>query len=515
MRVAIISVFVDYHRKGGHHRGVLQPQVGPLIAALLPDEAEVEIVNDTWVDPDWSRSYDLVFLSCMHSDFDRARQISHYFRRRGAKTVLGGIMASTYTRLCAPWFDAVVTGDPEDTVPRIYADAKAGRLQPLYRSAGYTGEAVPTPRVEMVAKQQWFPMSMEVTRGCPYTCDFCALTGAGTRFETRPAARVVQDIRRMQQALQGITRGWQRRLVMFYDNNLAGNLRYFRELCDALQPLGIEWATCLTFNVITNRDLLRRMYDSGCRAVFIGLETFNPRALADFHKPQNKLPQVREAIAQARDEGILVTAGLILSPVFDDPEYIESLPEHLSASGLHVPTFLCFETPIPGTPFFNRLAAQPEPRLLPHALLRDFNAYTLVAQPQQCSAEEFVAAYRRTVREIYRPRRRLAKLADDLPRLIRRGSWTAAGLDLGDQLMASHYDHAARTYIAGTDIEPPESVPFTADDFDSEAQRLQVCSPTVVTDGEGRVLPAWQMTHTPQLDVQKLALPVRAPTTHS
>jgi len=35
MRVAIISVFVDYHRRGEHHRGVLQPQVGPLIAALL------------------------------------------------------------------------------------------------------------------------------------------------------------------------------------------------------------------------------------------------------------------------------------------------------------------------------------------------------------------------------------------------------------------------------------------------------------------------------------------------
>ena len=137
MRVAIVSVFVDYHRRGGHHRGVLQPQVGPLIAALLPDDADIDIVNDTWVDPDWSRRYDLVFLSCMHSDFDRARQLSHYWRRRGAKTVLGGIMAGTHTALCAPWFDAVVVGDPEDTVPRVYADAKAGRLQKLYRSAGY------------------------------------------------------------------------------------------------------------------------------------------------------------------------------------------------------------------------------------------------------------------------------------------------------------------------------------------------------------------------------------------
>ena len=75
MRVGIISVFTDYHRRGAHHRGVLQPQIGPLIAALLPPDVKIEIVNDTWGDPDWTRDYDLLFLSCRHSDFHRARQI--------------------------------------------------------------------------------------------------------------------------------------------------------------------------------------------------------------------------------------------------------------------------------------------------------------------------------------------------------------------------------------------------------------------------------------------------------
>ena len=79
MRVGIISVFVDYHRNGAHHRGFLQPQIGPLIAGLLPSDIEIEVINDTWEDPDWSRVYDLLFISGMHSDFDRARQISHYW----------------------------------------------------------------------------------------------------------------------------------------------------------------------------------------------------------------------------------------------------------------------------------------------------------------------------------------------------------------------------------------------------------------------------------------------------
>ena len=46
-----------------------------------------------------------------------------------------GRCAATYPQLCAPYFDAVVIGDPEDSVPRIYRDFCAGELQPLYRSA--------------------------------------------------------------------------------------------------------------------------------------------------------------------------------------------------------------------------------------------------------------------------------------------------------------------------------------------------------------------------------------------
>ena len=496
MRVAVISVFVDYHRRGAHHRGGLQPQIGPLVAALLPDWCEVEIVNDTWDDPDWSRRYDLVFLSCVHADFDRARQISHYFRRRGALTVLGGGMASTYAPLCAPWFDAVVIGDPEDTVPRIAEDARRGRLQPVYRSSGYHAELVPIPRIAPVADKQMFPLSVEATRGCPFACDFCALTALGTRHELRPVASVVRDILAGRQALRaaGVAR-WKERLIVFYDNNLAGNLKWFRELCLALQPLDVRWGACLTFNVIANRELLKLMYDCGCRSVFVGLETFNPDTLADIRKPQNSIPRQAEAIAQARDEGILVIAGLIVSPLHDDIAYIRALPDHLRHCGLHVPSFISFETPIPGTPFFDRMAGAAEPMFLPHANLYDFSAYTLVLKPHKAALQDYIEAYFDTMRRIYRPANRLRKLADDLPRLLRRGSWTAAALDLGDMAVTAFDPPPGRSFVAGTDLMPPESVPFEPADFADEAQRRAILEPTPVVDARGHVLPHWKPHH--------------------
>jgi hypothetical protein len=192
VRVGIIVAYTDYHRKGRPHRGVLQPQIGPLIAALLPNGIEVEVVNDTFTDPDWTRDYDLLFISSMHSDFDRAKQISHYWRRRGATTVYGGILASTYTRLCAPYFDAVVVGDPEDTVPRLFEDFRRGELQPVYVSSGYDPLRTPVPRFDLLANKQVVPLSMEITRGCPFTCEFCALTGWGARHHTRRAAHAAR-----------------------------------------------------------------------------------------------------------------------------------------------------------------------------------------------------------------------------------------------------------------------------------------------------------------------------------
>ena len=251
--------------------------------------------------------------------------------------------------------------------------------------------------------------------------------------------------------------------------------------------------------MLTNKALLQRMFDSGCRALYVGLETFNPAALDDFNKPQNRLPLIRRALDDARDVGILVTAGMILSPQHDDIAYIRSLPARLRESGLHIPTFLAFETPFPGTPYFHRLAAQNAQRLargeralfLPDALLRDFTSYTLVVEPTLAPARDYVDAYKQTLDEIYAPRRKLAKLVHDLPSFVKRRAWTSALLDLGDTLTGGLPRAPGRTYLAGTDLPPPERVPLTDADFRDEAEADALLQPTAVTDATGRLLPQW------------------------
>lgn len=501
MKIAIIPIYTDPHRRGHHHRSILQPQIGPVIAALLPDDVEIEVINDTWRDPDWDKVYDLVFFSCMHSDFDRARHISHYFRQRGALTVLGGNMATTYPDICKPFFDAIAIGDPEDIVPSIFKDAKNGKLEKVYRSAGYDASLIPPPQVERVIDQQVLPASMEISRGCPFTCNFCALTGSGTRFKYPQTQKVLHDLDRMDEALkaQGVPK-WKRRIVSFYDNNMAGNMPAFKELCKALIPKKIIWGTCVTFNVMRSPEVLDLMYQAGCRNIFVGIESFNPVALDDFNKKQNRVEHIRDGINNARRAGIHVSAGMMLSPIHDDPKYIRKIPKLMAESGLHVPVFVCMEAAIPGTPLFHRMANTQPPMLLPNAALHDFTGYSLVIRPAKMTPEAFTEEYRWLLKHSFTLRQRTRKVLDDFWWFFRKGSFYGLLTSWLSALTPATPLIKGRTHIPETDPHPPETVPLTAEDFKSREAFEAFMKPTMVTDAKGHILPEWRKSISPLLD---------------
>ena len=490
MRVGIIFVFMDFHRKGGKYHGVLQPLIGPLVAGLLPQDIEIEVVNDTWEDPPWERDYDLLFITGMHSDFDRARQVSHYWRRRGAKTVLGGTLASTYPELCQPFFDAVVVGDAEGSVPQVYRDFAAGELQPLYVSAAYDPALVPVPRFDLLAGKQMIPLSFEATRGCPFTCEFCALTGIGTRHHVRPVESILRDIREGQRMLRGLVPWYLLDVVGFLDNNLGGNPGYLRQLCQAMEPLGLTWGSGITFNVLADEGMVQALSRAGCRAMFMGLESLNPATIKDMHKYQNTVAEARRVLDLCRRHGILVESPLMLSPVTDDLEYIQSIPDRLRECGLYVPTFVCIESPIPGTPHFHRLAGEGA-AFLPNALLRDFTATPWSPGPSW-SRWRLHPGLRLGGGEHLHPQGEGGAPPPQHAEFLRHGffsrPWRSARPPLHKRLPSRpHLPH-------GTDVPFPggAGVPLTDDDFDSEEERRAILEPWRVTDPQGRVLPAWQ-----------------------
>ncbi|MES0349340.1 MAG: B12-binding domain-containing radical SAM protein, partial [Desulfobacteria bacterium] len=77
-----------------YRKAFLPPLSLAILNSLTPAKHEVKVINDIVEDVDFSISYDLVGITAMTSQAERAYQIADRFRELGTKVVIGGIHAS-------------------------------------------------------------------------------------------------------------------------------------------------------------------------------------------------------------------------------------------------------------------------------------------------------------------------------------------------------------------------------------------------------------------------------------
>lgn len=371
----------------------MQSAVPELIAGLLPEHAEIELYNEKEVDIPQDRHWDLVFFSYLHSYYEHTKVLSALFRARGMVTVAGGRHASHFPDDAEQYFDAVITGEPEANVPALVRDFERGALKRRYSLPSAGPEAIRPYRYDLIdfgSNKIRLP-GIEASRGCPFTCNFCVLTGH-ERYRYRPIPVVVDEIRTRMRWNPNFL-GLVDRAFIFLDNNLGGSPKYLRELCEALLPLKLTWGCALTFNILKDEALVRLMARAGCRYIYTGLESLNPDSIKGMNKGQNKLSEVDAVIRRVFSAGILLSFGLIVGADGDTNEYLHRLPEYLADLRYFSITFLGIVCPYPETPFYRELQA--EGRLLPGTISRDYDGYTLCHRPKRLDPSEVVDHFTR------------------------------------------------------------------------------------------------------------------------
>ena len=398
MRIAVISTYTHPTRLPQKERGIMQSSVPELIASLCPDYAEVEVYNEKEIDIPLDRDWDLVFFSYLHSYYEHTKVLSTLFRKRGIKTVAGGRHAVHFADECEKHFDSVVTGEPESNVPALIADFERGELKKRYNVPSTAPEAIRPYRYDLVdfkTNKIRLP-GIEASRGCPFTCNFCVLTGH-EKYRYRPVSQVVEEIEfkmRWNKNYFGLFDN----TFSFLDNNLGGNPRYLRELCEALVPLKKTWGCALTFNVLKDEETVKLMAKAGCRYVYTGLESLNPDSIKAMNKGQNKISEVDEVIRRCFRSGIMLSFGLLVGSDGDTHEYLERLPDYLSELQYFNITFLGIVCPYPETPFYRQLAR--EGRILPDTVSRDYDGYTLCHRPAQMEPSEVIEHFKRLCNQL-------------------------------------------------------------------------------------------------------------------
>jgi radical SAM superfamily enzyme YgiQ (UPF0313 family) len=367
-------------------KAVFMPLGLAVAAAVVPRSWQVEIVDECTGPVRVAKDVDLVGVTAMTCQAPRAYEIADAYRRLGVPVILGGIHPSAVPEEALGHATAVAVAEAEGTLPRMLADFQAGRLGGIYRPDGQV--EIAAPRRDLLDKHDYLVWNaVQVSRGCPHKCRFCTTNAMyGGRYAFRPVEAVCDEISDL-----GAKR------VIFADDNVAGNLRWARDLFRALRKLHVGWCGQATVTVARDPELLALMKQSGCMGLIVGLESPNPESLAmggkTYCDPKEYLP----LIGRLREARIGTWASFLLG---FDCDTVESLAETVKFARRARLGVSCYPilTPYPGTPLFDDYDR--EGRILTRDWAK-YNGATAVFQPKRMTPRQLANCQMAAFREFY------------------------------------------------------------------------------------------------------------------
>jgi radical SAM superfamily enzyme YgiQ (UPF0313 family) len=336
------------------------PSLGLLtLAALTPpdvhaDYREIRDLRAEGVDS-LPTDYDLVAISTFSAQAHDAYAVAARFRALGIPVVIGGLHATALPDEALLHADAVVAGEAEALWPRVVADARAGRLQRLYRPA--PGEEfdlahAPIPRYDLLDIEKYNRLTVQTCRGCPHACEFCASSIMLTkRYKLKPVERIIDEVRRIKQF-------WRRPFLEFADDNSFVHRAHARRLMAALRPERVRWFAECDVSIADDPELLDLMRLAGCRQVLLGLESPTRAGLDGVELKRNwklrQLDRYELAVRAIQSRGVAVNGCFVLGLDGHDESIFDSVYDFAMRSGLF-DVQITVATPFPGTPMLERL----------------------------------------------------------------------------------------------------------------------------------------------------------------
>jgi hypothetical protein len=298
-------------------RRFMIPLALPTIAALTPDHYDIRIFDEEIEEIPWHLKPDIVGITTLAATARRAFELGDRFRAKGSKVVYGGPYATFVKEDALKHGDVVVAGEAEGKWEQCLADFEKGTLQPVYETQSFVEyKTQKPPRWDLVNMNRIFQVAVQVSRGCPFNCDFCLVSkNFGRKMRYREIGNVVEEIKAAPS-----------KYFFFVDDNLTINKKYAKELMHALIPLKISWGCMCSLDVATDEELLDLMAQAGCFNILVGFESLNPESLDESQKHHNRGGKIyAEAINRIHAHGIHINASFVVGFDKDGPEEFDRI----------------------------------------------------------------------------------------------------------------------------------------------------------------------------------------------
>jgi len=402
------------------NKRTVNPPLGlATVAALSPEEWEVEIVDENIETIPLKPAADIIGICGMGVQFRRQKELLSYYRSLGYYVVAGGSYASLCPERYESLADTVVAGEAEYIWKEFCRDFQAGKPRALYEEKGVVSlEDSPTPRFELLKLDRYTNISLQFSRGCPFRCEFCDII---VMFGRKPRTKSCEQVGHELDALRALGA----RNVFFVDDNFIGDknlakdlLRYLRDY-QRERNYKFQFGTEASLNLAQDNELLTLFPEANFAWVFIGIESPDEESLKETKKYQNTREDILTSVRHIYAHGLDIFAGFIVGFDNDTLSTFERQYRFIVDSGIQV-AMVGLLTALPKTPLYQRLEA--EGRLLPGADGTDNTSVGTNFVPKQIEYDTLVREYKKLYERLLRPSAIADRIRNKL-RYIRKPSY--------------------------------------------------------------------------------------------
>ncbi len=308
------------------------------VSAMLPDNWQKKLVdlNIEELKSEELEWADYVFLSSMYIQKESVAEILHRCKEHAVKVIAGGpLFTQEYNNY--PQIDHFILNEAEITLSLFLSDLQNGSpLKRIYQTDEYADLLLsPVPDFHLLNLKSYASMSLQVSRGCPFSCDFCEITALlGHKVRMKSKEQIINELETL------YSLNW-RGAVSVVDDNFIGNKKIIK---NELLPSMTEWMKIhhhpfnfnaqTSINLADDDSLLTKMREAGFTSTFIGIETPVEESLQSCHKIQNENRNLLENVKQIQKAGLQVSGGFIVGFDSDTSTVFQRQIDFIQKSGI-------------------------------------------------------------------------------------------------------------------------------------------------------------------------------------
>lgn len=285
------------------------------------------------------------------------------------KTIVIGMFPTLLEDKCLKMFEQIdfgVIGEPEwtvkDLVKALDKDSSLNKVRGLiFRKneqihktqpqdfASNNLDGLPLPARGLLKNECYkLPINgqkftlVNIGRGCPHSCIFCPSNFYyGKKFRKRSINSIIDELETCQKE-QGISN------FLFYGESFTIDPKYGERICDEIirRGLKIKWITTSRVDSL-NDTLLRKMKQTGCILLGLGIETSSPKIL-ERAKKNITLDQIKQGLDKVKKAKINTACHFILGLPGETEKTARETIKFACKSGIEFAQFYC-AVPYPKT----------------------------------------------------------------------------------------------------------------------------------------------------------------------